>query len=512
MATREQDILDRLQRIRELQRRIREVRTEREGGVERLPAGQANLLERALVASGAREEEDPEAAALQRIAETAGRGADAASVLARVPFPGAPPYEERRATSQRRLAALEDFLRQTPRSLPFVGQFTDELAGAAAAAVPGGRGYEEARDIARQAAEDRELTSPLATTLAEIAGGVAIPGIVGARTGSIGMAALKGGGIGAAEGLAYGAGKAEGGVGERLKAGVVPGIVGAGVGAASGALAAKAAAMMKRRVAGRGARLSRELKESTGLPGYTDFKDWADQSKKTIRKTFYQPFEEGFPEVRDPALRTLLASDELQPAVERVAGKGGFPLERGPSFEDVQAVRESIRGLRDVADRAGDRFLKNRYQDLEEELTQQMQRVFPGLDEADELWALVSDANRAFDMGAELANRAPEEIERARGAFRSDVAQEAFRAGQLHKITTSLERRDRAALKWLKDFMDMGPGSERTLRSLFPDTDAGEAAFNEFRRTLGMEQSAELMPKLRNLLRDSRMGVYKAIP
>lgn len=99
--------------------------------------------------------------------------------------------------------------------------FLDEIVGAGAAVIPGGKGYTEARDDARSHINEIKERNPKSFLAGELGGGVATGGAGGART-----AGLKGS---AALGAAYGAGTADSGFKDRLQGAAIGGGLGAGM-------------------------------------------------------------------------------------------------------------------------------------------------------------------------------------------------------------------------------------------------------------------------------------------
>jgi len=153
--------------------------------------------------------------------------------------------------------------------------FADELAGLGAAMAPGGRGYEEARDVSRARVGRLRREYPMQSLGAEMAGGMVLPGIGGARlggaalraTGSRMAAGLAGGvGAGAVGGALTGAGEAE--AGKRLEGALTGGLLGGAAGGilgAAGPLAGRAARgglEMAAKIPGIGRPIGRMLKSA----------------------------------------------------------------------------------------------------------------------------------------------------------------------------------------------------------------------------------------------------------
>ena len=110
--------------------------------------------------------------------------------------------------------------------------FSDEIAGAVRAAVPGGLDYRQGRDQARASMDAAKQASPKAFLGGQIAGGLATAAVpIGAagRAASLGGAITKGAAVGAGSGALYGAGNAkemENVPGDALVGGAVGGVVG----------------------------------------------------------------------------------------------------------------------------------------------------------------------------------------------------------------------------------------------------------------------------------------------
>lgn len=121
-------------------------------------------------------------------------------------------------------------------------RFGDELAGAGAALIPGGRGYREARDNFRAEESRTREAYPIMSGAAEFAGGLAVPGLGAAKSLGTGLRAgtglLRAGAQGAALGGAAGALSAAGDAPELSDVpGAIPGgaVVGSLLGGAAGA-------------------------------------------------------------------------------------------------------------------------------------------------------------------------------------------------------------------------------------------------------------------------------------
>lgn len=154
---------------------------------------------------------------------------DAPTVTSSDPQQGPLSYEDWKKAGRPVPGVVGDVARSAAQGATF--GFSDELRGVGAALIPGGQGYSEARDAEREALSrvpmkrriGGELLGAVAT--APLAAGKLLQLPKVARMGGIGRTAA----VGAAEGAAYGAGTAEGDLGDRA--------MGAGAGAVLGGVA-----------------------------------------------------------------------------------------------------------------------------------------------------------------------------------------------------------------------------------------------------------------------------------
>lgn len=138
-----------------------------------------------------------------------------------------------------------DMLRAAAQGASF--GFGDEIAGLVAGALPGGKTRQEATALSRARVDRIRDEHPVASTVAEIAGGAFLPGGAGASvgrsvlraTGNKIAAGIAGGAAGGLLGGATtGAGEAEGGIGQRVAGAAMGGTVGLLAGGAFGGGAA----------------------------------------------------------------------------------------------------------------------------------------------------------------------------------------------------------------------------------------------------------------------------------
>jgi hypothetical protein len=297
--------------------------------------------------------------------------------------------------AQHRLAssggsAVGDFARMAAQGATF--GLADEIAGGVAGLFGGDR--EAVTEASRQRVADLRQTSPGASMMSEIAGGVAVPFMTGAklargltRTGSgvlaRSVAGATGGAVAGAAGSGlYAAGEAEGGAGERAAAGArgtVPGLIG---GALLGGGAPLAGALL-----GRTGRFMGEVFSPEG------------QGQREARRRLRQVFGEAGVDPSDvPARMDALGPNaviaDIDPRLAREARNAanqsaalertGGPVERlrqrteargerlAAQLRETSGISESMQSGQEAARRAVQEVREQHYHPLE--------RAFPEVD------------------------------------------------------------------------------------------------------------------------------------
>lgn len=397
-----------------------------------------------------------------------------------------------------------DFLRMMAQGATF--GFADELAGVGAAMVPGGKTRAEATAASRDRVAGLREAAPVASFLAEMAGGVAIPALAMARPATVGGKALAGGIAGGAAGAAYGLGEGEGSLGERAQGAVGPGAIGAAVGAALplvGAGMARGASTAGRalRPANASNRVASSLRKIVGDEPIDAAFAKADEAVERVSREMYQPLEAQHPAVLSDDIKNLLTSDAMKGEFPPRFPKDVVEGTRAPSLSELQGLRNHLRRKLRLAVRAveGESAVDRvaHLSPLLDDLDNAMQAAIPNLADADAAYRQANQIGDALALGRKNFNKAPGDIRMARAEFeRNPAALEAFRRGQLTEILTRLDRRaDKETVGLLKDYIrpGLGPNNARAiLRTAFPD----DASFEQFVTVLNRERSAEVVGKL----------------
>jgi hypothetical protein len=344
------------------------------------------------------------------------------------------------------LAETRDVLRMVGQGATF--GFGDEIAGAAAAVIPGGRGYTEARDASRDnlaRIRGGDTIHPLVAGAAEVTGGVAVPlGAVGnlmGRGAGIGAAALRGAGIGAAGGAVYGAGEADelsDTPGNTIRGGLLGGVTGGAFGAGGGVAARGVRALrdpLRAAAPEAGAELSARLKSGAGVGG--EVAPVREAATQRARQVFAEL--DKLAELDHPTLRSVLRTENIAKAAgvaDDVAAGA-----RAPSFKEAQAAHQRIRGIKD-------RALRNADMDSYQQAARMESELFNALQDATSSryghalpdYAREMAAVRAVQQGYRTATKAADEIEAAYRALADNPeAQHAFREGVAARIVQGLE-------------------------------------------------------------------------
>lgn len=279
---------------------------------------------------------------------------DPAEMWDRLVAEGVDPEEATRRVSEatgaqpKRGAGLSGVLRTVAQGVTL--GFGDEIEGAARALIPGGAGYREGVDAAREDVERFREEHPVGSTLLEVGGGLATGGAgllrsaggAAARTGLRRLAA-KPLAQGVGGGAVAGAGVSEGGVSERL-----PGALGGA--ALGGALGGAVAGVGRLR--GPAGRARSRLAEAMSDEGTTDVSALAakagpgdtvmdvggDRVRRLARAAEAIP-SEGGEGIRDFLYqRAARQPDELRGALQRRAG-----VEFGDGAATVRTMTKEMR-------------------------------------------------------------------------------------------------------------------------------------------------------------------------
>lgn len=366
--------------------------------------------------------------------------------------------------------AVLDFLQMLSQGA--TARFGDEIAGLAAV-VPGGMTPSEARAYSRKltarAKERHSKTSILAEGLGAGAVGAMAPAAMGARAVAAGSGivapALTGAALGGLEGSLFGAGGAEGGIKERAKAAVKPGLIGAALGGLF-SMAPAVVNAVTRRTGGRGERVAGTLRETSGVTDDINVtRKAAEDAAEAARVTGYRQFEKA-----PPVTQMDIAGGRLPNAIKDRLPKGDV------TFQELQDLRSTLR----AEDNEAGAGILSRF----------MEKHFPGLRDADKLYAGAKDVERTLETGTKAASKSGADIEwLSRGM--SPERSQTFRTGLIQKTADALTMRDEQAGAMLRSLMDQGPAGARKVRQYFPAGSAGDDAFTAFQRTLNTERSAE---------------------
>jgi hypothetical protein len=394
--------------------------------------------------------------------------------------------------------ALKDFLRSLAHKTPFVGTFSDEIRGAVQGAIPGGMGYAEARDAERQKLADMQLLNPGTDKIMGIGGAALVPASFG--RGLLGNAAKSGAGkiatgglLGGAQAGSYAFGEAEGGLGERGKAAVLPTIFGTAVGAAVPA-AVEGAKVLPRimRRGSTGQAVASELENASGVSrDIGKLTRSLDDEVKDIQAKHFQKLEEKYKVIKDPDILNVLSDPEVQRLAPRtIAGakKGAAPGpfggdKRAWSYKDIVGKDALLSKLRKAA--KTDAGMQARLEDLNAAL-----KNLDGHSEAMKRYGPVMDKLEAIDDGRAMVSASQFDLQQATKNM-DPVTRRAFNTGRMFEIVEKLEKRNDEAVSLLRDYLDAGSSTRRSLRELFQPGKTGDAAFKEFETVLRKERSAE---------------------
>jgi hypothetical protein len=217
--------------------------------------------------------------------------------------------------------------------------------------------------------------------------------------------------------------------------------------------------------------------------------------KDEIRRAMYQTMEE-FGPIRDAGLNRVLASDDLRPFLDRVAGQSGRRpealLEGGVNYRQVQAVRDMLRNQIDrLGDGPGTAIMRSRLADAQNELNTSLDRITRGMDPtANYLYRDQELVSEALNRSANLLGRGRDELEIAAREFRGlPEADAALRIGLLNRIFDSMA--EGATTPRLTDRLE---------QQLEFATRGNQELINEFVGIMRLERRAEIVEQGTDLL------------
>jgi hypothetical protein len=359
----------------------------------------------------------------------------------------------------------------------------DEIAGAVAAAVPGGRGYREARDESRENIARIRQERPATALAAEVGGGIASAAVGGLAARGAGLAA-KGGAavtrgllaragraaVPAAAGGAYGAGEAE----------EVPNIPasaakGAALGAATGAaVPAIGAASRRLRDALRrpqtGESAGAAIRSATGTQrSFTAATEAADELKTAARATFQQ-LEKKHTAIDNAALREALSSGDLARHARAIAPDVADGT-RAPSFVELQAIRDRLGGLSESASRRGRRDVVASLRRQKSQLDDVIAEAVPDFKDANRAFRTAIEVAEGLKDGRRLFSKSAADVTAAMKAASPEKAA-ALREGFSEALLRRVESSNSA--KYLRTLADAGPEVRNKLAAAFSEEAADD--------------------------------------
>lgn len=345
----------------------------------------------------------------------------------------------------------------------FLDELSGLLAGAGAAAVPGGEGFGEARRRATEesrgrAAADREAAGGILSTAGEVAGSLApggaiFKGVRGAtRLGPAAAGALSG----ALEGGLFGAGSGEGVEDRAIRGGVGAaggGILGGAAGGTGGLLVAGRRASRAKPEAGR--RLGEAAREASDLEGRpSGILDDVQAGKREARE-LVRPLERmGREEIPEEIGETVMNNPVLREEAERVAPRAvEAAAEEGGqaarfTFDELDTIARSLRNDANAFKRAAGSDLpanvrpvnvkraESALDDLDEVMRENLER-FP---EFRARWATEKARQRALLDGRKLWSKTADDVQSAFNELDDPQAREAFREGLATEFIAHIEK------------------------------------------------------------------------
>lgn len=409
---------------------------------------------------------------------------------------------------------LDELLAVGPKGLLRMG-LGDRVGGAMEAATPEGQARMETQ---RQRMEDLREMHPVTTAATEMGGGLIGPSAGVGALRAIGSPLVRGAAVGMGSGAVggglYGLGEAEGDLEERLPSALRSGGVGAAVGLPLGLLGAAAGPLASRlfgrQAKQRGVRLASEIERTSGLsPSVQRFSDEVEREFDRIRRQMYKPLERQYQVVDNPIVLEALKHPDILPSVRRVSREVAEG-KRAPSFEELQAIRQQLRGLQDKAYGTGrkpaDPNNVKRYGEALGSLDEVMEDAIPGYAEAQAAYRRVVEIRGAFETGKRMMRPSirAEEVQMTLNELSTPEAQEALRRGMFSYLERALRTREGPSTGVIKAILEAGPEMEGKLQKIFPD----QVSFDEFMRVVKVEKNYDKARRL--MVQAFRISLFAA--
>ena len=371
---------------------------------------------------------------------------------------------------------------------------TDELVELIGRATGSERLQQNARQQ-RSAQADRRQFAPGADAVAQVAGGLMLPGPGASQF------INKGGGLFRSGLQAVGRGAALGGIsgaatgalaadpGERSERALQGGIAGTVIGAPLGGIGGLFSALAGRGQASR--RMAQGLAEKAGFDGIADVA--ATTARRNIQRAraetqmnLYQPLERAHANVTDAPLRSMVrriggTQSGLSGTVPRAMREGRGNI----GFRDLQNIRSNLRErafARDGSIRSDDAL--NAYNNFTEQMNQKFGAAFQ---EANTAWERTFRMEEALESGLKTWDGSLDVVTAATDRLRDPELRATYNQGRLSKWMSEISRGQGARQKLLGLQTDWD--RQAALGSAFPGGANGES-FEGF-----MELVAQEVPK-----------------
>lgn len=265
---------------------------------------------------------------------------------------------------------------------------------------------------------------------------------------------------------------------------------------------------LRARTDARGERLVRALRESSGITeSMPAGQEAAERAVQEVRREFYRPLEEAFPEVRGPNVAEVLRDPRIKPVARRnapaafadeaqvaAAIRQGVPEaqarqavpNKAPSFMELQDIMLDLRDEVSAARAAGRPNASRRAAEAYDAMVSAMEQDIPGFAEAQAAYRVAARRLGAYEEGFNAWTRSAREIREAMEELPPE-AHDAFRVGLLQRWQEKLLAKE-GTTGAVNSILRAGDDMRGQIRAAF----GSDEAFQQFLRQRDIERTFRL--------------------
>lgn len=265
---------------------------------------------------------------------------------------------------------------------------------------------------------------------------------------------------------------------------------------------------LRARTDARGERLIRALRETSGISeSMPAGQEAAERAVQEVRRNFYRPLEEAFPEVRGPNVSEVLrdpriirvarrnapeafadearVAEAIRQGVPEAQARQAVP-NKAPSFMELQDIMLDLRDEVSAARAAGRPNASRRAAEAYDAMVSAMEQDIPGFAEAQSAYRVAARTLQGYEDGFNAWTRSAREIREALEDLPPD-ARDAFRAGLLQRWEEKLLAKE-GTTGAVNSILRAGEDMRGQIRAAF----GSDEGFQQFLRQRDIERTFRL--------------------